>query len=154
MRARQSPALAGLRTPCYNCLCYFVSVPGQRPQRHATRGGSPYRKPKVRAGGDGVPKKKKVDLKRIQKQQERRLRNRSVRSMVKTFIAKAQRAMVAPTPALDAVQAAVITAQKVIDSAAQKGVIHKNAAARRKSKLMKRLAQLLKAQQSGAEATA
>lgn len=101
-----------------------------------------------------MPKKKKVDLKRIQKQQERRLRNRSVRSMVKTFIAKAQRAMVAPTPALDAVQAAVITAQKVIDSAAQKGVIHKNAAARRKSKLMKRLAQLLKAQQSGAEATA
>ena len=101
-----------------------------------------------------MPKKKKVDLKRIQKQQERRLRNRSVRSMVRTFITKAQRAMAAPAPAIDAVQAAVITAQKVIDSAAQKGVIHKNAAARRKSKLMKRLAQLVKAQQSGAEATA
>jgi small subunit ribosomal protein S20 len=94
-----------------------------------------------------VPKKK-VDRKRIQKQQERRLRNRSVRSMVKTFITKARRVLTAPAPALDAAQAAVITAQKVIDTAAQKGVIHKNAAARRKSKLMKRLAQLLKAQQA------
>jgi small subunit ribosomal protein S20 len=89
-----------------------------------------------------LPKKRKIDLKRIQKQEERRLRNRSVRSRVKTFIGKAQRTLAASAPVLEDAQTAVIAAQKEIDTAAQKGVIHKNAAARRKSKLMRRLAHL------------
>jgi small subunit ribosomal protein S20 len=39
---------------------------------------------------------------------------------------------------------AVILAVKALDKAAEKGVIHKNSAARRKSRLMKRLAALNK----------
>jgi small subunit ribosomal protein S20 len=101
-------------------------------------------------GGRALPKKRKVDLKRIQKQEERRLRNRSVRSRVKTFIGKAQRAMAAPTLVLEDAQASMVAAQKEIDTATRKGVIHKNAAARRKSKLMRRLAQLATAQAQSA----
>jgi len=40
------------------------------------------------------------------------------------------------------VMASVVEAVKALDVAAQKGVIHKNNAARRKSRLMKRLASL------------
>jgi small subunit ribosomal protein S20 len=57
-------------------------------------------------------------------------RNKAVRSELKTRIKAAE----ADPSDDDAVRAAV----KRIDSAAQKGVIHKNAAARQKSRLMKR----------------
>lgn len=58
-------------------------------------------------------------------------RNKAVRSELKTRVKAAE----ADPSDDDAVRAAV----KRIDSAAQKGVIHKNAAARQKSRLMKRV---------------
>jgi small subunit ribosomal protein S20 len=70
-------------------------------------------------------------------------RNRSIRSSVKTHIAKARRLILANE--LDAAQEAVKEAARALDKAAQKGVIHPNNAARRKSRLMKRLNQALAA---------
>ena len=65
-----------------------------------------------------------------------RLRNQSVKSKVKTLRSKALTAIKAdPATSTDAVKVAL----KELDSAATKGIIHKNTAARRKSRLMKRL---------------
>jgi small subunit ribosomal protein S20 len=67
---------------------------------------------------------------------ERRSRNRSINRGVKTQIAKAEKLILAKEaePAKDAVKQATIA----LDRAAQKGVLHSNNAARRKSRLMKR----------------
>ena len=61
-------------------------------------------------------------------------RNKAVRSELKTRVKTATRA--AGTEQADE---ALRTAVKRLDMAAAKGVIHKNAAARRKSRLMKKL---------------
>ena len=68
--------------------------------------------------------------------QRNRLRNQSVKSRLKTLRTKAQAAIAADVATSEA---AVKLALKAFDSAATKGVIHKNTAARRKSRLMKRL---------------
>ncbi len=65
-----------------------------------------------------------------------RLRNQSVKSKLKTLRTKALAAITTDAAAsVDKVKLAL----KEIDSAATKGIIHKNTAARRKSRLMKRL---------------
>lgn len=65
-----------------------------------------------------------------------RLRNQSVKSRIKTLRTKAIAAIdLAPAASADAVQKALTA----LDVAATKGIIHKNTAARRKSRLMKRL---------------
>jgi len=61
-------------------------------------------------------------------------RNRAVRSELKTRVKKAE-----STVGTDENEAAVRAAVKRLDSAVSKGVIHKNTAARRKSRLMKRI---------------
>lgn len=76
--------------------------------------------------------------KRMRIEQKRRLRNRAVKSSVKTYIGKAQRAIVAQ-PDQETTVAAVRQALSQLDRAATKGVLHPNNAARRKSRLMKRL---------------
>ena len=74
--------------------------------------------------------------KRMRQEQKRRLHNRSIKSLVKTQITKARQAIVAAdADAETAVRAAV----SELDRAAKKGVIHRNNAARRKSRLMKQL---------------
>jgi small subunit ribosomal protein S20 len=73
--------------------------------------------------------------KRMRQEQKRRLHNRSVKSLVKTQITKARQAVTADIDAEEAVRAAV----SELDRAAKKGVIHRNNAARRKSRLMKQL---------------
>jgi small subunit ribosomal protein S20 len=67
---------------------------------------------------------------------ERRSRNRSVSSAVKTSIIKAEELILDKElePAREAVKQATIA----LDRAAQKGIIHSNNAARRKSRLMKK----------------
>jgi small subunit ribosomal protein S20 len=84
--------------------------------------------------------KGKTDIKRHQKQEKRRLRNRSVRSAVKTFIGRARQTISsAKTPDEDGLQLVVVRAISELDRAARKGIIHPNNAARRKSRLMKRV---------------
>ena len=75
--------------------------------------------------------------KRMRQEQKRRLHNRSVKSIVKTQITKARQA-IASNAGEDA-QEAVRLAVSELDRAAKKGVIHRNNAARRKSRLMKQL---------------
>ncbi len=74
--------------------------------------------------------------KRMRQEQKRRLHNRSIKSLVKTRVTKAREAINdADTNAAESVRAAV----SELDRAAKKGVIHRNNAARRKSRLMKQL---------------
>ena len=73
--------------------------------------------------------------KRIRSNERRRLRNQSYRSRVKTLIRKAEQRIFGGQPSDDAVRDAIST----LDKAAGKGIIHKNNAARRKSRLMKKL---------------
>lgn len=65
-----------------------------------------------------------------------RLRNQSVKSRLKTLRTKA---LAAITTDASASERAVKEALKAFDTAATKGIIHKNTAARRKARLMKRL---------------
>ena len=68
---------------------------------------------------------------------EERIRNRSIRSAVKTYIDKAEELISSkePEPAKEAVQKAAVA----LDKAVRKGIIHHNNAARHKSRLMKKL---------------
>jgi len=59
------------------------------------------------------------------------------RGTARTRIARARTAIEGTDP--DAAKVATMAAIAALDKAAQKGVIHKNNAARRKSRLMKRL---------------
>ena len=72
---------------------------------------------------------------------KRQLRNRSVRTQCKTSIRKAEALIFSGE--LKAAQSAVVTAISSLDKAAEKGVIHPNNAARRKSRLLKKLNQAL-----------
>jgi len=74
--------------------------------------------------------------KRMRQERKRRLHNRMVKSIVKTEITKARQAIdTGSESAEEAVRAAV----SELDRAAKKGVLHRNNAARRKSRLMKQL---------------
>jgi small subunit ribosomal protein S20 len=85
----------------------------------------------------------KSQIKRIRQNERRRLRNRSVRTALKTA-AKKVRAAVAEGD-LQAAQARLRDAARALDKAASRGVIHKRAAARRKSRLARLVASRLQA---------
>jgi small subunit ribosomal protein S20 len=76
----------------------------------------------------------KSQIKRNRQNEIRRVRNKAVRSELKTRIKTAGRDTGAETG-----PEALRSAQQKLDKAAAKGVIHKNQAARRTSRLMKRL---------------
>jgi small subunit ribosomal protein S20 len=76
-------------------------------------------------------------IKRNRQNERRRLRNKAVRSELRT---RTKNALGAIEGQVDDAETAVRLAVKRIDKAAAKGVIHKNQAANRKSKLMKRAA--------------
>jgi len=78
----------------------------------------------------------KSAIKRMRQSENRRLRNRIVRTRVRTAL-KTARAIVA-TPGSDA-RDAVLQAIRTLDKAVTKGVIHRNTAARKKSVLARRL---------------
>ena len=67
----------------------------------------------------------------------RQQRNRSVRSEVKTNITKAEKIIFSGD--LEAARKAVKTAVISLDKAAEKGILHANNTARRKSRLLKKL---------------
>ena len=79
----------------------------------------------------------KSQIKRNRQNEVRRLRNKAVSSELKTRVKNAVKA--ADGGADDVVEQQRM-AQKRIDMAAAKGVIHKNAASRKKSRLAKRIA--------------
>jgi len=75
--------------------------------------------------------------------QQKAQRNKPIRSSVKTTITKARKLILQKD--LDAAQEAVKQAAVALDKAVQKGMLHPNNAARRKSRLMKQLNQALAA---------
>ena len=84
----------------------------------------------------------KSQIKRNRQSEKKRVNNRVYRGSARTFVQKARVALASGEEQASA--EAVLKAVSALDKAAQKGVIHKNNAARRKSRLMKRLAALAK----------
>ena len=82
----------------------------------------------------------KSQIKRIKTNEKARLRNKSVKSSLKTAIRKYREAAAAGDVA--GATALMQSASRQLDKAASKGVIHANQAANRKSALAKRTAQL------------
>ncbi|MBL8091163.1 MAG: 30S ribosomal protein S20 [Anaerolineales bacterium] len=75
-------------------------------------------------------------IKRNRQNEKRRLRNRTIRGAARTADNAARKALATETPET---RAEVLKAISALDKAAEKGIIHKNNVARRKSRLMKRL---------------
>ncbi len=78
----------------------------------------------------------KSQKKRVLTNEKARLRNKAVRSEVKTAVKKVDAAIESGDAA--AAQAAANEANRVLDRAVSKGVVHKNQAANRKSGIAKR----------------
>jgi small subunit ribosomal protein S20 len=77
--------------------------------------------------------------KRIRTNEHKHERNTSYRSRVKTMIRKAEQLIFSNKSSAEDSAAAVREAISTLDKAAVKGILHKNNAARRKSRLMKKL---------------
>lgn len=75
----------------------------------------------------------KSQIKRIRTNEERRLRNKSVRSAVRTEIRKLREAVDAGDKA--AAEAQLRVASRALDKAVSKGVFHRNNAANKKSNM-------------------
>jgi len=82
----------------------------------------------------------KSAIKRNKQNEKRRVRNRVFRGRARTYVKKAITAM--DDKEYDSARAATAEAISALDKAAEKGVLHKNNVARRKSRLMHRLAKL------------
>ncbi len=81
----------------------------------------------------------KSQIKRNRQNEKRRLANKGVRSEVRT---RTKTAVDAAASGAEEQAEALRLAMKRIDKAASKGVIHQNQAANRKSRLMRRVAEL------------
>lgn len=75
----------------------------------------------------------KSALKRIRQNEKRRLHNRFYRSRARTFMKKVRQHVAAGE--IEAAEAALAQATSALDKAAEKGIVHPNNAARRKSRL-------------------
>lgn len=78
----------------------------------------------------------KSALKRVKVSREQNLRNRMISSAVKTAIKKFDKALESKDEA--AIEEAYTAAVSKVDKAVNKGVIHKNAANRKKAQLAKK----------------
>jgi small subunit ribosomal protein S20 len=82
----------------------------------------------------------KSAFKRIRSSAKKRIRNRLIISKTRTGIKEARSAI--GTGEVKEARTAVLDAIRTLDKAAMKGILHRNNVARRKSRLMKRLAAL------------
>ena len=88
--------------------------------------------------------KKNSAEKRHRQSEERRLRNKTTKSSVRTSIRKFTLSVTRKN--VDEADTALREMVKKLDTAARKGIIHKKAAARKKSRMQKRLNALKVAQ--------
>ncbi len=79
----------------------------------------------------------KSAIKRNKQNKKRRLHNRIYRGQARTYIRDARASIQEEN--LEEARAATMKAISALDKAAVKGILHKNNAARRKSRLMKQL---------------
>ena len=77
----------------------------------------------------------KSQLKRIKTNEKARLRNKAVKSELKTYVRRVREAVAAADK--DKATTALVDATRKLDKAVSKGVIHANQAANRKSALAK-----------------
>ena len=82
----------------------------------------------------------KSQMKRIKTNEKARLRNKAVKSSLKTFVRRFREAVAAGDR--DTALTAMRDASRALDKAASKGVIHANQAANRKSAMAKQAASL------------
>ncbi len=89
---------------------------------------------------------KKAALKAMRSSERKRIRNKTTKSAIKTLITRTERQIfghgigkAAIAPNLEEAADSLIEAQRALDKAATKGIIHKNQAARRKARLMHKL---------------
>jgi len=78
----------------------------------------------------------KSQIKRLRKSEEQRLRNKSVKSRIKTNVSRLKQSLEDKNK--EEAQKQLLTAVRSLDKAASKGVIHRNQASNKKSKLMKK----------------
>ncbi|MCW2278121.1 30S ribosomal protein S20 [Heliophilum fasciatum] len=79
----------------------------------------------------------KSAIKRVKITQERTLRNASARSALRTTIKRFEEAVASAN--LDNARLALAKAVRALDKAAAKGLVHKNMASRKKSRLTRKL---------------
>lgn len=79
----------------------------------------------------------KSAIKRVKTSEKRRALNASQKSALRTAVKSADQAIAGTD--VEVAKAALIAATKKLDKAATKGLIHKNAASRKKSRLAKKL---------------
>ncbi len=79
----------------------------------------------------------KSAIKRVKTNLKRAERNKSVKSVLKTSISRFQEAL--DSNNMEAAKTALVRAYKIIDKAVVQGVIHKNNASRKKSRLARML---------------
>ncbi len=91
--------------------------------------------------------------KRIRANERKHVRNRTVRSAVRTRITKARRALLGTVDAANTPEL-VLAAVRELDRAAEKGILHHNNANRRKSRLMSMAHRLLSASEGAGEGAA
>ncbi len=89
---------------------------------------------------------KKAALKAMRSSERKRVRNKTTKATLKTLVVRTERHIfghgigkAAIAPNLEEAAASLQAAQAALDKAATKGIIHKNQAARRKSRLMHKL---------------
>jgi small subunit ribosomal protein S20 len=82
----------------------------------------------------------KSQIKRIRTNESARLRNKAVKSELKTHVRHVREAVAAGDK--ETATSALVVATKQLDKAVSKGVIHSNQAANRKSALAKQVAAL------------
>jgi small subunit ribosomal protein S20 len=79
----------------------------------------------------------KSQKKRIITNERRRMRNKGVRTELRTYVKRFRQSVAGGD--LDEARGALKVASRALDQAASKGVIHRNNAANRKSELARRL---------------
>ena len=93
----------------------------------------------VNQGGERILANTKSAIKRIRTAERRRKFNQIHRSRARTFVKKTRHLI--DGGQLEEAEAMALQAVSALDKAAEKGIIHKNNAARRKSRLLKQLNQ-------------
>ena len=79
-------------------------------------------------------------IKDVKRSRLRRLRNQATKSQIKTYVKKTSNLIAGGAAQEAEISTSVSKTVSVIDKAWKHGIIHKNAAARRKSRLMKKAA--------------
>jgi len=85
---------------------------------------------------------KKAAFKSLRQSKKRAVRNRKVKTLIKETIKKSKK--LSGAKKTEETKTAVLAAIKLLDRAVAKGIIKKNTASRKKSRLMKKMNALLK----------